>query len=294
MAYVVPFISTKGSVGKTVLVIHIAGYLASLDRRVLLIDADSQQSLSRFFNYEGLDPDIAQNGFAKWLTGEAEPAEVIRKTDHHNLHIIVNDDPEKYLLPRFLRRYAGSVAQLGNLLATLRNQYDYIFIDTEGTDQRDHDGRSVQNAVLLAEPDMVLSVTKTKIQFAMELLRVVDVYHNAMREYDFMGKTCPRPPLKFVINEHDRSLAIANELLQDLKSSFAHDPRFAGTQLLETVVPFKRKFFEDEHHRNKTFMHEYRDTNQHDHLNEVIRRLCKELFPEIAAPNDVVAGGSHG
>lgn len=290
MAYIVPLISTKGSVGKTALVIHIAGYLASLGKRVLLIDADSQQSLSMYFRYEGLDPEISQNGFGKWLTGETPAEEVIRKTEYPNLHLIPNDDAEKWLVPKFLRRYAGSVQQLGNLLKPLREQYDYIFIDTEGTDQRDHDGRSVQNAVLLAEPDLVLSVTKTKMQFAMEVLRVVDVYHNAMREYEFMGKTCSPPALKFIINEHDRSLAMANEVLQSLRVSFASDPRFAGTTLLNTVVPFKRKFFEDEHHRNKIFMHEYRDPNQHDHLNVVIRELCAELFPELGG-DTVKAGG---
>ena len=34
---------------------------------------------------------------------------------------------------------------------------------------------------MLAEPDLILSVTKTKVQFAMEVLRVVDVYRNALK-----------------------------------------------------------------------------------------------------------------
>ena len=52
MAQIVPFISTKGSVGKTALLIQIAGFIASRGKRVLLIDADSQQSLSASFDYQ--------------------------------------------------------------------------------------------------------------------------------------------------------------------------------------------------------------------------------------------------
>ena len=47
MSKVITLVSTKGSVGKTALAIHIGGYLAAQDKKVCFIDADSQQSLSR-------------------------------------------------------------------------------------------------------------------------------------------------------------------------------------------------------------------------------------------------------
>ena len=62
---VISVVSTKGSVGKTTLIIHIADYLASRGKRVLLIDADSQQSLSKFFDYQGVDMDIPAHR-TKW------------------------------------------------------------------------------------------------------------------------------------------------------------------------------------------------------------------------------------
>ena len=170
--------------------------------------------------------------------------------------------------------------KLARMLRPLRERYDYIFIDTEGTDGRDHNGSSIQDAVMLAEPDLILSVTKTKVQFAMEVLRVVDVYRNALKAYRFIEKSCS-PPLKFLINEHDRNLNIATEVLRNLQQLFAEDPAFQGIELLQTIVPFKRKFFEDEHHKNKLFMHQYRDPNSYDQLNEVIKALCEELFPEL-------------
>lgn len=56
MSKVITLVSTKGSVGKTALAIHIGGYLASQGKKVCFIDADSQQSLSRWFDYPENQP----------------------------------------------------------------------------------------------------------------------------------------------------------------------------------------------------------------------------------------------
>ncbi len=222
-AKIISFISTKGSAGKTTLTIHIAGYLASIGKKVLLIDADSQQTLSCFFNFKGLDPDIGKSGFSLFLTGDKKAKDVIHKTaNSDNIDIIVNDDPDKWRVSRFLRGSSGAVFRLAFLLEPLKSEYDYIFIDTEGTDGRDHDGRSVQNATLLAHPDLVLSVTKPKMVFAMETSRVVDVLKAAIKEYENIGQSY-HPPLKFIINEFDRGMTMDNLLLKELRESFLTD-----------------------------------------------------------------------
>ncbi len=279
-AKVISFISTKGSVGKTTLIIHIAGYLASLGKNILLIDADSQQSLSSFFNFKGLDPDIGKSGFSLFLTGEKQAKDVIYKTaNSDNIDIIVNDDPDKWRVSKFLQGSSGAVFRLAFLLKPLKSQYDYIFIDTEGTDGRDHDGRSIQNAALLSHPDLVLSVTKPKMLFAMETSRVVDVLRAAIKEYENIGQPYS-PPLKFIINEFDRGIKIDSVLLKELRESFLTDDNLKTTQLLKTIIPLKRKFFEMSF-TSKIFAHEYDDPNKHDHLNEVVPALCEEIFPEI-------------
>jgi virC1 protein len=281
MSKVITLVSTKGSVGKTALAIHIGGYLADQDKKVCFIDADSQQSLSRWFDYSENQP-VNAAGFGKWFTEQvSELDEVIyHPVNHGNIDIIINDDPNKLRVAKYLRDNAGAVYKLAGMLRPLRERYDYIIVDTEGTDGRDHNGSSIQDAVMLAEPDLILSVTKTKVQFAMEVLRVVDVYRNALNAYRFIERSCA-PPLKFLINEHDRNLNVSAEVLKDLQQSFAENPAFNGVELLKTIVPFKRKFFEDEHHKNKVFMHQYKDPNSYDPLNEVIKTLCEELFPEL-------------
>lgn len=60
---ILSFISTKGSVGKTSLTIHMAGYFADLGKKVLLIDADSQQSLPSSFDLSVLD----ESGQSRWV-----------------------------------------------------------------------------------------------------------------------------------------------------------------------------------------------------------------------------------
>lgn len=278
---VISVISTKGSVGKTTLIIHIAGYLASRGKRVLLIDADSQQSLSRFFNYQGIDLNIPYDGFGKWLVNDVNTGSVIRKTSHAgsdlNIDVIVNDDPNKLRVSRFLRDNSGAIYKLASLVKPLREQYDYIFLDTEGADGRDHDGNSVQNAVLLAEPDLVLTVTRTGLMFAMEALRVVDVYKSAVKTYTYIGKEHV-PPLKFIINDYDRTISRSEDLLRELREAFELDD-FKVATLLETVVPLRRAFFEH-YYSDKAFMHELKDRNT-EPLNVVIERLCEEIFPEL-------------
>ena len=78
-----------------------------------------------------------------------------------------------------------------------------------------------------------------------------------------------------------KTASILSYTPKDLQQVFAEDPAFNGVELLKTIVPFKRKFFEDEHHKNKVFMHQYKDPNSYDPLNEVIKTLCEELFPEL-------------
>lgn len=127
-AKIISFISTKGSVGKTTLTIHIAGYLASLSKKVLLIDADSQQSLSSFFNFKGLDPDIGKSGFSLFLTSDKKPKDVIHKiANSDNIDIIVNDAPDKWRVSKFLQSSSGAVFRLAFLLEPLHSQVFHLF-----------------------------------------------------------------------------------------------------------------------------------------------------------------------
>lgn len=301
---IIAVISTKGSVGKTTLVYHMAGYLASLSKKILLVDADSQQSLSKLFDYKGIvaqnsDDETSVPGFGNWLTGKNTSEEVILHTyfegrENFVIDVITNDDPHKIRVDPFLLK-SGAVLRLGRLLEPLREKYDYIFIDTEGTDGRVHGRDSIQNSVLLCEPDLILSMTKSKMAFASESLRVVEVYRHALVSYEYIGKAHCRPPLRFIINDHDAAIKSSDFLLKELIQGFENkemeELQGVDASLLKTVVPTRRSFFEN-FVLNKMFMHEYKDRSVHEQLNEVIRELCSELFPEITSNQNSISDHS--
>ena len=49
---VISAVSTKGGVGKTTLIANLAGLMADLGFRVLMVDADVQPSLTKYYELE--------------------------------------------------------------------------------------------------------------------------------------------------------------------------------------------------------------------------------------------------
>lgn len=91
-------ICTKGGVGKTTIAANIGAILADMGQRVLLVDADPQQSLSRVCPIETQ----ADFGLIQ-VYRSASTAGCISKTNIPNLDIILNDDPHGEHIVAFLR-----------------------------------------------------------------------------------------------------------------------------------------------------------------------------------------------
>src|ERR1700694_2898555 len=94
-------ISTKGGVGKTTLTANLGALLADMGLRVLLIDADVQPSLSKFYPLSGHKP---QAGLTEVMVRGEFPAECIPAPIYRNLDIVVSDDPEGRLPHWLLNR----------------------------------------------------------------------------------------------------------------------------------------------------------------------------------------------
>jgi capsular exopolysaccharide synthesis family protein len=117
---VINMLSSISGDGKTFVTINLATSLALLDKKVLIIELDIRRpKLSKKLGY---DKDL---GITLYLSGYAKKEDLIRPTPFHpNLSIItagrIPPNPNELL----------SKPILDELIAELRNEYDYIIIDT--------------------------------------------------------------------------------------------------------------------------------------------------------------------
>ena len=115
----------KGGVGKTTLSLHLAGALAELGERVLLIDLDPQGNLSSAFIEDIYELPVTVTDF---LLGEVEIADVVKSTEVPGVDLI----PANLKLSDIDTQLAGDDdAQylLAEELPEIRSQYDRILID---------------------------------------------------------------------------------------------------------------------------------------------------------------------
>ena len=123
--------STKGGVGKTTLTANLGALLADMGLRVLLVDADVQPSLSKYFPLATPQPSAGLTEVI--VRGEVTEA-CITATVFPNLDIVVSDDPEGHLPNWLLNRIdRGFRLRFALQAPVVADAYDCVLIDSSRT-----------------------------------------------------------------------------------------------------------------------------------------------------------------
>lgn len=114
----------KGGVGKTAAAVNLAHRAASEGHRVLVWDLDPQGAATFYFRVK---PKVKGGGEAL-VQGRRELDRAIKGTDFDNLDLVPADFSYRNL-DLLLDEAKKPLGRLGKLLAPLRGDYDYVFLD---------------------------------------------------------------------------------------------------------------------------------------------------------------------
>lgn len=124
-------LNQKGGVGKTSTCYHLAGTLAQMGNRVLLVDADPQSSLTQGFlgpqQTRQLDP---AGTIAGVLAGDAAPGQVVRPSGVAGIDLVPGSHrAASFNVPDPHRADWPLQVALRDFLAEVRDGYDLVLID---------------------------------------------------------------------------------------------------------------------------------------------------------------------
>jgi len=121
MSKIITFANRKGGSGKTTIVVNLAASLASLNKKVLVVDLDPQCHASYI---SGVNTYERKMGMGAVLKKQCTISEIILKTEVENFDIA----------PLYQKEFGNSISfnieSNKTILDELKGKYDYILIDT--------------------------------------------------------------------------------------------------------------------------------------------------------------------
>ncbi|WP_223569778.1 ParA family protein [Pseudomonas sp. BF-R-26] len=218
---VVSVVSTKGGVGKTTIAANLGGLLADAGLRVLLLDLDSQPTLS---SYYALSQKAVAGAYELIALNLTAPAQMISRTVITGLDLIISNDDQGQLSTLLLHAPDGRL-RLRNLLDNFRPSYDLFLIDTQGA-------RSVLLEMAVLASDLALSPIPPEMLAARELRRGTLKLFSELDSFRHLG--IPPPPLRLLLNQVNAIRMDTRMIIRSLRETFVGATNIS---VLDTVVP---------------------------------------------------------
>ena len=250
MGKIIALANQKGGVGKTTTTMNLGASLATLEKSVLIVDADPQANAS-----SGLGVDIkeVECSLYECIVNKADVRDAIYTTDIDNLDII----------PSHIDLVGAEIEMLNmenrekimrQLLEPIRADYDYILIDCSPSL-----GLITVNA--LSAADSVIIPVQCEY-FALEgiskLLDTIKIIKNKLN-----------PALEiegFLLTMYDSRLRLANQIYDEVKRHFQE-------LVFKTVIQRNVKLSESPSHGLPVILYDADSTGSKNHL-----ALAKEII----------------
>lgn len=259
-------LNSKGGVGKTTLLANLGGLLADMGARTLLVDADPQPSLTKYYDI----PYEAPQGLVEVITSGTVTHQAISHTAVANLDLIRSNDGEAKL-QHWLFDRADRRVRLARALNNpyVHDHYDIVLIDTQGAIG------PLQTAAAFAADTLISPLppdTPSVREFRSGTLRVLQ-----RLESDTDEPRAQLAPIRAVICRFDYSRD-AKSLLTELRNEFSEGDRVT---ILETVIPNAIAYKDAFTARVPVHTANRIGGSRYPSAYEVMHRLVWELQPDL-------------